>query len=103
MEAMYKQVILHRKLRVYAELLGQVAQQVPVAPVQRKDIPAVQRDGAGGGFHQGGQHTHQGGLACAVDAQQAIDTPAQGVADMIHGIDAAEGFGQFCQFQLHIG
>ncbi len=62
---------LDRDLGVDAEILGQVAQHPPGGLLVGQQVLFIQPDGARIGILQGGDGTHQRGLAGPVGAQQA--------------------------------
>lgn len=76
------QIVLHGKLLVKAELLGQEAENVTIPLPQRLDGNTVVHHLAGGGLHDPGDYPHQGGLARAVSVQKAPDARRQPKADV---------------------
>ncbi len=69
----------------------------------RCDVRAVEHDLAGIGDVEAGQDLHEGGLAGAVLAEQAVQAPAVDVhADAVIGADRPEVLVDVAQLEAHV-
>ena len=89
------EVLPHGEFFVKAEGLRHVADAHPGGDAACVHRRAKQAGAAAAGLQEAGEHFHGGGFAAAVAAEEAEDFAFfDGEADVVHGGEVAEGFGE---------
>ncbi len=86
------EIVFYGEFRIKSELLGKVAEDIPVAFAQLLNGDSVVPDRPGGGLHDAGDDAHQGGLSRAVRAQQSPDAGGEPQGDIVHRFHVFELF-----------
>ena len=86
------QIVLNGELWIEPKFLGQIPKDIPISLPQGRNGNAVIGDLTGGGLHNSGKHSHQGGFSRAVGTQQSPDTRGKAQRNVVHRRHVFEAF-----------